>query len=186
MWWLSFYHGAAVIIEAMSLLRRMLAAVQAIGSATGALTRAGQQQSIIFVGMVISAAGCTTSPSTTSMITAQEPMNALARQQQIDAVMAVFEPLVACVKRRAAALAPEPEPADTIARAALSGCSQLHSRWAHAVMQANLFDYDHAISEIQQSDTKLRDMAIAIVIDLRFRPRQPPRPALPSAVSRTI
>jgi len=184
MWWLSFYHGAAVIIEAMSLLRRMLAAVQAIGSATGALTRAGQQQSIIFVGMVIGAAGCTTSPSTTSMITAQEPMNALARQQQIDAVMAVFEPLVACVKRRAAALAPEPEPADTIARAALSGCSQLHSRWAHAVMQANLFDYE--IFEIQQSDTKLRDMAIAIVIDLRFRPRQPPCPALPSAVSRAI
>jgi hypothetical protein len=143
---------------------------------------------IISAVIAIGAAGCT-SPLTPGRMKTQEMMNDLARQEQLGkqsaTIMAAFEPLVACVTRRAAMLAPEPELADTLARATLSGCSQFHSDWTHTVMHArDLFDYDRARVEIDEYDAKLRDMALGIIVDLRARARQTPRYAPPSALPR--
>jgi len=141
---------------------------------------------IISFGIAIGVTGCATSPSM-QVITAREAMNDPARLQQSETIMASFESLVGCVKRRATMLALEPDPADTLARAALSGCSQLHSGWTHAVMQArDLLDEDHARLEIDHNDAKLRDVAVGIIIDLRARARQTPRPTPTPAFSRNI
>jgi hypothetical protein len=91
--------------------------------------------------------------------------------QASEKVNRAFEALAFCIRRQAISLALTPEPTETLSHAAFAGCTLLHGAHRKAVMDAPFFTNDQAANHINVSDGKLRDMAIALIIEQRATPR---------------